>query len=192
MSNGESTPTPSLAERINQAHRLVLHRTKSVVERAIACGELLIEAREKEAEPRKWLEWLKKNCPDVERTARRYVRLAENEAKIEKWAVEKLATLANLTLAEAERIAGEGEQPTEQQTEDQQTTDKSVGQPTTRQITQPTTRHRLTAYTKAADILIEKLRLLSADAARDNADRTIDAINETVEDLEAKEKKSAA
>jgi ParB-like chromosome segregation protein Spo0J len=51
---------------------------------------------------------------------------------------------------------------------------------------------KLKEYAKAEDKLIEKLNLLSSDAARLNAGRTIEAINETLAELEAKEEKKAA
>jgi hypothetical protein len=181
MSNDESTPALSLAEQINRAHSLVLYGAKTQVERAITCGELLIEAKEKEAAPGKWIEWLTANCPGIpERTAQRYMLLAREKPPILKWAAEQPANLADLNLGGAEWIAHDAE--------------KAEGQQTTQSTTRPgftldkeSTRYRLKAYSKAEEKLIEKLGRLSPDAARSNADRTIAAIQDTVSDLEAKE-----
>jgi hypothetical protein len=188
MTETTKTEPASLAARINNEHRAMLAALETAISRAIACGELLLQARTKEAEPRKWLEWLKANCPDIpERSARRCMTLATGKDKIGKWLELNSATLADLTLAEAEQIAGKPDQPVVQgQTVQGQTPKSGKGGNGT---SKP---NKLKEYAKAEDKLIAHLNNLSLDAARLAAGRTIEAINDTLEDLEAKEEKKAA
>jgi hypothetical protein len=183
-----TAPAQSLAARINNEHRAMLSALEAAVSRAISCGELLHQAREREAKDHgQWLKWLDANCPDIpERSARRCMTIATGKEKIKKWFDEKSATLADLTLAEAERIARKSDQQSTDQTP-QQTTDSVKDKPRSKP-------DKLKEYDKAEGKLIENLNNLSLDAARLKADRTIHAITDTLEDLEAKEeaKKKAA
>jgi hypothetical protein len=54
---------------------------QSAVEHAIRAGELLIEAKA-QVEHGEWLPWLKQNFPGSGRTARNYMRLAENRQRV--------------------------------------------------------------------------------------------------------------
>jgi hypothetical protein len=144
----------------------------------------LIEARKDKIKHGQWLEWLGANCPDIpDRTASRYMKLANNKAKIEKWAVEKSATLADMTLAEAERVAGQTEQSSQGGPEGQPAAKSKPDKPKS----QLTTTDK---YNKAENELIARLKDFdSLNAVRLAAHRTIGAINDTLEDLEAEEKK---
>lgn len=65
----------SLAVEIREEHEACEHDAQSAVERAINCGRMLIEAKEK-AGHGNWLPWLKQNFPADARTAQNYMRLA--------------------------------------------------------------------------------------------------------------------
>jgi N6-adenosine-specific RNA methylase IME4 len=89
-----------LATQINAEHQAVIGAVKRGIEHAFAAGELLLEAKAKVGHGG-WLSWLAENCPDVsERSAQRYMKLAEGRVVLEA----KSATVADLTLREAERI----------------------------------------------------------------------------------------
>ena len=51
-----------------------------------------------------WSQWLKDNCQLTERTAQRYMRLAENRQMLEAEMKSKSATVADFTLRQAERL----------------------------------------------------------------------------------------
>jgi hypothetical protein len=104
------TPEPErldvLAAQIKQGHALLNDNTRNIVQRAIAIGEALNEAKDK-IEYSQWLPWLKAKCELPERTAQRYMKLANNKTKL----MEKMksATMADLdlTLNEAQRMIEE-------------------------------------------------------------------------------------
>ena len=81
--------------------------TEHCFSRALQAGDLLNKA--KVSVPHGgWKDWLAKHCNLSERTAQRYMKLAENRQMIE--AKMKTATVADLTLRQAERlIAGPGQ-----------------------------------------------------------------------------------
>jgi DUF3102 family protein len=69
-----SNSLADLGARINEAHtRAITHAVKSV-EHAIACGEMLIEAKAKVPHGQ-WLPWLRKNIKFGERSAQGYMRI---------------------------------------------------------------------------------------------------------------------
>jgi len=73
---------PVLAQKIKDGYKAVLEAGKGVVREAIKFGELL----NSEKGPRDhgtWLIWLKTNCGLSERTAQRYMWLAQNKSKLE-------------------------------------------------------------------------------------------------------------
>lgn len=68
----------SLAVEIREEHEACEHDAHSAVERAINCGRMLIEAKEK-AGHGSWLPWLRDNFPAAATTAQNYMRLAGQE-----------------------------------------------------------------------------------------------------------------
>ena len=90
----------ALAERINNGHQAYLATARKALEHALDAGATLHEV--KTGLPHgEWLPWLKANCPGIsERSAQRYIRLAMNRDRLR----EKSATVADLTLREADRI----------------------------------------------------------------------------------------
>jgi hypothetical protein len=103
-----------LAAKARQAHGIVANSTKVVLQHAITAGNALNEAKSKVGHG-KWLAWLEDNCPDISnRTAERYMKLAEGQAKLWKKLEErdKFDIMSNLTINEALRLIDEpdGEQ----------------------------------------------------------------------------------
>src|SRR6516164_7378797 len=103
-----------LATKAKQAHAIVVNSTRIVLQHAMTAGEALNEAKSKVGHG-KWLAWLEENCPDISnRTAERYMKLAEGQAKLWKKLEEKdkFDTMSNLTINEALRLIDEpdGEQ----------------------------------------------------------------------------------
>lgn len=99
MSSNEK-PLEELARRINTGHRNYIATARQALEHALSVGTALQEARSGLPHG-EWLPWLQANCPDIsERSAQRYMRLAKNQDRLR----EKSATVADLTLREAERV----------------------------------------------------------------------------------------
>src|SRR5262245_23143047 len=103
-----------LAAKARQAHGIVANSTKVVLQHAITAGNALNEAKSKVGHG-KWLAWLEENCPEIsDRTAERYMKLAEGQAKLWKKLQDtvKFDTMSNLTINEALRLINEpdGEQ----------------------------------------------------------------------------------
>ena len=80
-------------------------RQANVVSRAIKAGELLKEAKAK-MDHGQWLPWLKKDCELSQRTAQRYMKLADDKPKLDQKLKEegKSATVAYLTLNQALKL----------------------------------------------------------------------------------------
>jgi hypothetical protein len=89
----------ALAGRIKAAHTAVLEASKGVVQKAIAAGSALREAKGK-LRHGEWLPWLQDHCNLSGRTAHRYMQLAGGQHKLQS----KFATMANLTLAQALKL----------------------------------------------------------------------------------------
>jgi len=73
------SPAVSLADlgaRINEAHHLAIGHAGKAIEQAIACGQLLLEAKAKVPHG-KWLPWLRNNISFGERSAQGYMRIAQ-------------------------------------------------------------------------------------------------------------------
>jgi hypothetical protein len=71
-----------LADKIRTAHEALNLALKYGLERALAFGDLLLEAKHKV--PRgEWLRWLADHCGVAERTAQAYMRVAKNRPAIE-------------------------------------------------------------------------------------------------------------
>ena len=98
-----SLALPDLASRIRVGHSAVIEAKKNIVRKAIEVGEWLKQAKDSpEMKHGQWLPWLKASCPDIsERTAQRYMELADKKEKLEEVMKLKSATMADLTLAGA-------------------------------------------------------------------------------------------
>jgi hypothetical protein len=103
----DTTTTDKLRElvtKINEGHAWLLKSSQSVLERAIKVGDMLIEAKSIVAHGH-FLKWIETNCNGMsDKTAERYMKLAENKAKLSEIKKEKFDTMSNLTLNEAIRI----------------------------------------------------------------------------------------
>jgi len=143
-------PLADLATRIKAHHAAVKDAARNVVEKAIAAGTLLKEAKDKVGHG-KWLPWLEANCELSERTAENYMRLANNRHKLDAL---KSAANANLTLARALRAI-----------KVDQGTEGDLGS--------------MGKYKRAQATLIKKLRQLPAEDMVDAVQRTIEELNET-------------
>jgi Protein of unknown function (DUF3102) len=96
-----------LAARIRTEHAATTAALKSTIAHAIACGELLIEAKAKVPHGQ-WLPWLAEHCDIPERTAQRYMYFANGRAVLEA----KSATVADLSVRAAIKVlAAEEEDP---------------------------------------------------------------------------------
>lgn len=142
-------PLADLATRIKTYHVAVKDAAKNVVEKAIAAGTLLKEAKDKVGHG-KWLLWLEENCELSERTAENYIKIANNRHKLDAL---KSAANANLTLARALQAI-----------KDDHGNEGGLG--------------AMGKYKKAQATLIKKLRQLPAEDMVDAAQRTIAELNE--------------
>src|SRR6516225_1109896 len=84
-----------LAEKIKAEHKAIVAtmQGKGLLMRAIGIGQDLIDAKAK-LDHGQWLPWLKDKCNLKERTAQRYMRLAEGRDKITAEAKAKSVTLS--------------------------------------------------------------------------------------------------
>ena len=89
----QSNSLTVLAARILAEHDAVRGLLKDTVVRAMAAGDLLIEAK-RQLEHGQWLPWLRDHVKISEREAQRYMRLARNRAVTEA----KNDTVSDLTL----------------------------------------------------------------------------------------------
>lgn len=76
-----SNSLTDLAARIKVEHESTAAALKRGAEHAIAAGKLLLEAKLL-LKHGQWLPWLKDNCAISERTARLYMRLAQNQMEL--------------------------------------------------------------------------------------------------------------
>jgi hypothetical protein len=96
-SDAASSRLTDLAIRINAEHKAASEALTQGLQRAIAAGRLLIEA--KAAIPHgEWLSWLASNCAVSERTAQAYMRVAKGFAGIDET---KSAAVADLSFRDA-------------------------------------------------------------------------------------------
>jgi hypothetical protein len=93
-----AVPLTELATKIKTLHGQVIDAGKNVVERAVAAGSALIEAK-RQVPHGGWLRWLDENCKLSDRTAEDYMTLARNKRKVD--AI--IATAANMTLTQVLR-----------------------------------------------------------------------------------------
>jgi Protein of unknown function (DUF3102) len=78
---GLSNSLTDLAARINEAHHLAMHHAGKAIAQAIACGQMLLEAKSKVGHGQ-WLPRLRQNVTFGERSAQGYMRLAERAPKL--------------------------------------------------------------------------------------------------------------
>jgi hypothetical protein len=76
MKVAASNSLADLGARINEAHRLAIGHAGKAIEQAIACGQLLLEAKANVPHG-KWLPWLRDNVTFGERSAQGYMRIAQ-------------------------------------------------------------------------------------------------------------------
>jgi len=100
-------PTPltldELAQRIKTELYLISNVAKDFVARAMDVGDLLNKAQNTEGHGN-WGQWLEKNCGLSDRSARRYMRMADNRQMLEEEMKKKSATVADLTIRKAELL----------------------------------------------------------------------------------------
>jgi hypothetical protein len=93
-------PVPSrladLAKRIRVEHEAYVAAVKQSLSRAMAAGEMLIEAKA-QLKHGEWRPWLAERCGIPERTASRYMKLARNRTTIEA----EIGHVADLTVRAA-------------------------------------------------------------------------------------------
>jgi len=71
-----SNSLTDLGARINEAHQLAIGHAGKAIEHAIACGQMLLEAKAKVPHG-KWLPWLRDNITFGERSAQGYMRIEQ-------------------------------------------------------------------------------------------------------------------
>src|SRR6516165_10943539 len=78
-----SNSLTDLAHRIKAEHEAAESAQRKTLLHAIACGRLLIEAKDSpQIKHGQWLPWLEQHCRIPERTAQHYMRLAKHESEI--------------------------------------------------------------------------------------------------------------
>jgi hypothetical protein len=162
-----------LAKSIKEKISMMLTSFRSSVTHAMEVGDLLNEAKSRVGHGN-FEAWLTTHCQLSFRTARRYMKMAKERAKIEAQLTTKSASLADLN---AQRLltdqsgggvsggGGGGNNPTQ----------TPAGE-----------------YDQLEEKLINKLKELDPSEARDHADKTIGALNDTVEDIASIAKRTAA
>ena len=163
-----TTPTPipttellsNLAARIKAAHEALTG--KNVVPRAVQAGEWLKEAKAK-LDHGQWQDWLEKNCDLKERTAQRYMKLADNKEKLmEKVRTatrgSKSVTMSDLSISDALKLVN-GQSLKERGCGGGNPSDK---------------------YDKIEEKLIDKLNKMQTDEAEAAAQETINKITKIV------------
>jgi hypothetical protein len=88
---------PDLAGRIEAEHQAAIGASRTALEHAVRCGELLIQAKA-DVGHGGWIEWLEDNCTVRPRTAQVYMKLARELPKLPE---EKAQRVAFLTVREA-------------------------------------------------------------------------------------------
>jgi hypothetical protein len=161
-----------LANRIKACVAEIKKAEQNALARAIEAGMLLIQAKAKYGQHGVWKSWLNANCELSERTAQRYMKLAEGRNKLEQIMKSKNATMADLTLVEADRLLGDDG-------EGNSKGDRDKAIPSV-------------AYDNAEKSLLKKLKALPLDEVDDHAKRTINELRDTVATMKAGAKAKAA
>src|SRR5687767_11870903 len=87
---------PDLAQAIEAAHQAAVGAARSAIEHAVACGRLLIQAKEQVAHG-EWLPWVDANLTFGPRQAQKYARLAERSDDVDQMRLEN----SHLTIDQA-------------------------------------------------------------------------------------------
>jgi hypothetical protein len=100
-------PSPATIKQINAAHDAVVGSGREGLQNAIRAGELLSSVKQG-TEHGDWETWLSANCPDISpRTARLYMRLANNDDKLTAKAEQNGNTVADLSVRGAMKLLSE-------------------------------------------------------------------------------------
>ena len=157
---------PELAQRIKDQLKDMeetANRVKqTILKQALDLGGLLLQAKAKVGHGR-FGKWLEKNCDLSERSAQRYMALKEQWPKIAAWLKNNSATVADLSLRQAEKIIA---LPTLDQSNVSST---NVSSTTTSD-----------SYDKIAERLITSLEKMKPDEAEPAAQETIRKLAHTV------------
>jgi hypothetical protein len=145
------------------------------VTHAMEVGDLLIEAKRRVGHGN-FEAWLGTHCQLSFRTARRYMGMAKDRAKIEAQLATKTANLADLN---AQRLLTD-------QSGGGGGNGGSGGSGGSGQRTPAG------EYDQLEEKLIDKLKELDPSEAREQADKTIGALNDTVDDIESIAKRAAS
>jgi len=160
-----------LAKSIKEKISAVLTSFQRSVTHAMEVGDLLIEAKSRVGHGN-FEAWCETHCQLSLRTARRYMGMAKDRTQIEARLAAKTANLADLN---AQRLLTY--QPPPDSDEGSGGEDAGGGSPT---------RTPAGDYDKLEEKLLKKLKELPSTDARDHAEKTIAALNDTVEDIETK------
>jgi hypothetical protein len=163
-----------LAKSIKEKHSMMLSSFRNSVTHAMDVGDLLTEAKKRVGHG-KFEAWCVTHCQLSLRTARRYMGMAKDRAEIEAQLAAKTANLADLN---AQRLL------TDQSGGDGNGGGNNDGGGSG-------TKTPAGEYDKLEEKLIDKLKELDPNEARDHADKTIGALNDTVEDIESIAKRAA-
>jgi hypothetical protein len=151
-----------LANGIKDKHSKVLFSFQSSVTHAMEVGDWLNAAKSK-VKHGGFETWVQTHCQLSPRTARRYMEMAKDRTQIEARLAAKTANLADLN---AQHLL----------------TDQSGGGNGSGNGDPPTLAD---AYDKLEEKLVEKLKKLRPGQARRHAEKTIGALNDTVEVIES-------
>jgi hypothetical protein len=158
---------PDLARAINEKVAQMNISARTSLARAIEIGELLIEAKRRVGHG-KFEQWRNEHCQLSPATARRCVEFAEKRPELEKHLASKTLNLSDLNLTSARKLLAPPKPPGQQQQND-----TKPPSPTDR-------------YTDMESALLKALLDLDYSDAKGCADRTIGALNDTVEDIEGR------
>jgi hypothetical protein len=164
----KADPLDELAEKIKAEHQAIVAtmQGKGLLLRAIKVGQDLIEAKAK-LDHGQWLPWLKDKCDLKERSAQRYMRLAEGRKKIEAEAKAKSVTLSDFTLSAAAKVVKPPQQQQQSNGQQQQSShspqtsdgiDKLIGT-LIKKLKEMREANEETALATAAD-LVKQLKLV--------------------------------
>jgi hypothetical protein len=172
VSASPSAPAPSitdLARIINDKVAQMVNAARTSFTRAIEVGELLKQAKDRVGHGN-FEAWVNDHCSFSYRSARRYMKLADDRPKLEEQlkveAPGKLATVANLNLASAQRLLA----PPPAQREEGQGGTKPKSSPTDQ-------------YKQIETDLIDCLKHVDRSKAEGFAANTVLALNDTVDDI---------
>lgn len=123
---GSAEPTlDELAKRIKSSHEILVITARNLIVRAIEIGKDLLKAKAMQGHGN-WGKWLEDNCALNDRTARRYMEIANGEATLA--AKIKSDTMSELTLNEAKRLIDEEDEDDEAQAETETGEENSEGE----------------------------------------------------------------